>query len=348
MDENVRQSKRLDGLDLARLFAFIGMVAVNFSLVMGVAETGESLAHKLIYGLEGRAAASFVILAGIGLGLAFRHGVDNAQLFKRAAFLFVIGMINMLIFPADIIHYYAVYFVVAAWLLTLNNRAIWCAIFVINLAALMGLLFLNYDAGWDWTTLTYLDFWTLEGFVRNLIFNGWHPLFPWVSFLAFGIWLSRQNLAEKKSAFLLIAVGLIVYLLNQFASDALQNVAAGADINILFGTSPVPPTLLYMVAGMSAASVLIGFSLMLAPLMQYLKILHFMLPAGQQTLTLYMAHIVLGMGALEALNMLENQPVMHVWAATVLFCGIAIIFAYFWAKRFGRGPLEMLMRKICK
>lgn len=340
-------SQRLDGLDLARLFAFFGMVVVNFNLVMGAPTLGNDLALHIVHSLEGRAAASFVVLAGVGLGLAFKRSVDHSLLFKRAGFLFAIGMVNMLIFPADIIHYYAVYFIFAAWLLTLKDGQLWGAIAVINVAFTAGLLFLNYDAGWNWQTFEYLDFWSAEGFLRNLFFNGWHPVLPWLSFLAFGIWLSRQNLANRGVQFWLLIAGLAVYLINQLLAGAMQTGSSDAELALLFGTSPVPPTPLYIVAGMSGASVLIGFSLLIAPYLQRLRVLPLLLPAGRQTLTLYMAHIVIGMGSLEALNMLSGQTIEGVWQAAILFCFGAVVFAYLWSQKFKRGPLESVMRKIC-
>ncbi|MCF4099687.1 DUF418 domain-containing protein [Maritalea mediterranea] len=340
-------SGRLDGLDLARLFAFIGMVVVNFNLVMGAPIAGNAMALGVAQGLEGRAAASFVVLAGVGLGLAFRERVNYALLFKRAAFLFGIGMINLLIFPADIIHYYAIYFLFAAWLLTLNNKSLWWAIIGINLVFLAGLLLLDYDAGWNWITFDYVDFWTFEGFVRNLMFNGWHPVLPWLSFLAFGIWLSRQKLGEVRVQGVMVAGGLIVYLANHFGANLVQQAVTNSELALLFGTAPVPPTPLYMLAGASGASVLIGACLLLAPLLQKIRLLPVLLPAGRQTLTLYMAHILIGMGTLEALDMLSGQTIEAVWLASLTFCGAAIMFAYFWAQNFKRGPLEFTMRKIC-
>ena len=104
-------SNRLEGLDLARYVAFVGMVIVNFKIAMG-AESGEGMLNLLTTALEGRAAATFVVLAGIGLGLAGLKGLDQtiSVTIKRALFLLVIGLLNMTIFDADILHYYAFYF----------------------------------------------------------------------------------------------------------------------------------------------------------------------------------------------------------------------------------------------
>lgn len=340
-------SKRIEGLDLARLIAFFGMVVVNFNLLMGAPMEGNALALRIAHGLEGRAAAGFVVLAGVGLGLAFKTSIDHRMLLKRAAFLFVIGMINMLIFPADIIHYYAIYFVFSAWLLTLGKGQLWGAIFGINVIFVLGLLFLDYDAGWNWLTYDYIDFWSVDGFFRNLLFNGWHPVFPWLSFLAFGIWLARLDMAQKKVQFGLMIIGFAVYIANHFLVGAFQAADIDGELALLFTSSPVPPTPLYVIAGMSGASVLIGLSLLIAPYLQRLKILPLLLPAGRQSLTLYMAHIIVGMGSLEAMNMLTGQTIEIVWGAAIVFCLLAIVFAYIWSRWFSRGLIESVMRKIC-
>ena len=68
MTQQVSKNDRLEGLDLARFLAFVGMVIVNFKIAMG-AETGDGVLNLLTIALEGRAAATFVVLAGIGLGL---------------------------------------------------------------------------------------------------------------------------------------------------------------------------------------------------------------------------------------------------------------------------------------
>ena len=67
---NVASARRLDGLDLARFLAFVGMVIVNFKIAMGADKTNGGVLGQFTEALEGRAAATFVVLSGIGLGLA--------------------------------------------------------------------------------------------------------------------------------------------------------------------------------------------------------------------------------------------------------------------------------------
>lgn len=111
-DTKSHPSSRLAGLDLARLFALFGMVLVNFSIVMG-AEGGTDSSATLSGFMEGKAAGTFVVLAGLGLGLSaarYGHSSNTKTILKRAAFLMVLGLLNSVIFPADILHYYAIYF----------------------------------------------------------------------------------------------------------------------------------------------------------------------------------------------------------------------------------------------
>ncbi|KZK86246.1 hypothetical protein PsAD13_01381 [Pseudovibrio sp. Ad13] len=341
---------RLEGLDLARFIAFVGMVIVNFSIVMG-AEGAEGILSNIIYALEGRAAATFVVLAGIGLGLAGMKGELNLTIFttvKRAAFLLVLGLLNMLIFDADILHYYAFYFLFGALLLPLSTRALGWLIAGLATTAVVMVILLDYDAGWNWTDLTYPEFWTPVGFLRNLFFNGWHPVIPWLGFLLFGVMLSRSNLSSTKTQDALMFGGLLVFLFVNAVSAYLQPLIAMVEPELagLVGTSPVPPMPFYLMAGMSVASMVVGVCLRAAPMLKSLGVLTVLNPAGRQTLTLYLAHILLGMGVMEELGLLGGQTPQATFLASTIFCVTAVVYALIWSRYFKRGPIEALMRKV--
>ena len=69
-------------------------------------------------------------------------------------------------------------------------------------------------------------------------------------------------------------------------------------------------------------------------------------PAGRQTLTLYILHIVVGMGFIDALGFTGRQTSSQAFVAAMIFCILATIFAFTWSKWFGRGLAESLMRKL--
>jgi uncharacterized membrane protein YeiB len=67
--------------------------------------------------------------------------------------------------------------------------------------------------------------------------------------------------------------------------------------------------------------------------------------AGQVTLSLYVAHIIVGTLFLKAVETLEMELVFFpLWGTMVFYTG-AVLFAYYWMRRFGKGPLELLMRR---
>ncbi len=345
------QSRRLEGLDLARSLALVGMVIVNFKIAMGVPDDSAGWAATIGGGLEGRAAATFVVLAGVGLGLAYHRAPKQslvAVTLRRAAFLMVVGLLNSLIFDADILHYYAVYFALGVFCLPLSRRWLTALIATLIVGFLVLVFVLDYEAGWNWQTLTYSGFWTPEGFVRNLLFNGWHPVVPWLAFLLFGVLLAKSDLSRVRTQRILIGGGMAVWLAAEALSWALQMRFTGQwrELVDLVGTSPVPPGPLYMMAGGGFAAVVIGFCLVLATPLKQMGVLDAVAPAGRQTLTLYIAHILLGMGTLEALGLLGGQTAEAAFAAALLFCLLATLFASVWARRWKRGPMEMLMRRL--
>ncbi len=336
---------RLHGLDLARFLAFAGMVFVNFKVVMG-AETGAIWAQSFLGFLEGKAAATFVILAGIGLGIGAGRNISNSfnlVILKRAAFLFVIGMLNALIFPADILHYYALYFVFGLLLIRQPVRVIAGVALVLPFIFLLLTAIFDYETGWNWITLDYAGFWSFEGFFRNLLFNGFHPAVPWMSFLLLGFILARLKLAEKRTHNMLILTGAIAlglaYLLSGFLSGLDPELAE------ISGVVPMPPMPLYMLAGSGAGIFVIGVCL--AALSGIVPLwLQIFITTGRQALSLYIFHIFIGMSILEAFGLSGGQNFQIAFFAAGLFIIASIIYATIWARYFKGGPFELLMRRM--
>lgn len=339
---------RLEGLDLARALALCAMVLVNFHLAMGAPQGQPGWLTALFSALEGRSAATFVMLAGVGLGLGTRRmawGAAAAHTARRGLFLLGLGLLNVLLFPADILHYYGVYFLLAALCLRLPSSLL--VMLAMGLADLfVTLIFLfDYQAGWRWADLSYPEFWQPVGFARNLLFNGWHPVVPWFAFLLAGLWLSRQPLGERRTQWRMVLGGSLAALLAKGSSLTLSALfPAWAS---LFALAPLPPLPLYLLFAGGAACALIGLCLLLMGSAWRPPALGLLLPMGRQSLTLYMAHILLGMGALEALGWLQGKAPWQVLLAALLYLLAAALFARQWERRFGRGPLERLMRRLC-
>ncbi|MCF4176112.1 DUF418 domain-containing protein [Vibrio sp. McD22-P3] len=338
-------SQRMEGLDFARFIAFFGMVIVNFKIAMEVKEQG-GVIELFLFAVEGKAAATFVVLAGLGFGIACSKRMPSLDAtLKKSAFLLLIGLLNMLVFDADILHYYALYFLIGFFFIDFKMRSLVTSIILFNIVFLVLFFTFDYDKGWSWDNYTYVGFWTGSGFVRNLFFNGWHPVFPWMSFFIFGIILSRLVLSHKRTQAKLVIFGLLGSLLASILSACFK------EYNLyLFSTEPIPPVPFYILTGISFSSLILGSCLLLCQSTRVFRYLKYFCPAGRQTLTLYLTHIYVGMGLLESFAMIGNQTQTTLSAlfCSLIFCSLSSVYAYVWSKYYTYGPIEWLMRFFVK
>ena len=344
-------SERLIGLDIARYLAFVGMVLVNFDIVMshGV-QSNEGFFNEFIGQLQGRASATFVVLAGIGLGLSSfkKEGQTVNTIVKRSIFLLILGLLNMTIFEGDILHYYAFYFLFGVFLLPFGNRALILVISILNLVFFSMMLFIDYESGWNFEELTYTGFWTIDGFTRNLFFNGFHPVFPWLGFFLLGMLMSRVLLKKRQVQIKIISWGLIALIFSEIMSFIISGyvIPADSELQFLFMTDSMPPMPLYFLAASGSALLIIGLCLLVSEKFKESKIYSLIAPAGTQTLTLYVLHIIVGLGFIDAIGFTGTQTSSQAFVAAIIFCILGTIFAFTWSKWFRRGIFESLMRKL--
>lgn len=345
MRRAIGRGLRLAGLDLARYFALAGMVFVNFKQAMQPASQAPGWLLAFFHFLEGKASATFVVLAGLGLVLATRS-LDPATAriwtLRRALFLLAAGTMNLLIFPADIIHYYAVYFVLALAWLRAGARALLAAMAGVAAVSAWALLQMDYSQGWDWASLSYQGLWEPAGFARNLLFNGFHPVLPWFALFLYGMLLARLPLSEAPVQWGLLAAGSAMVGM----ARAVSGFAAGSEWAPWLATGPMPPGPAYLLMGLGCASIAIAACLRVADCWPEGR-WRSLLPAGRMTLTLYLAHIVIGMGLLEAMGALDGSRSLGETAmAAALYVAAASLAARAWSKRREQGPVEWLMRRL--
>jgi uncharacterized membrane protein YeiB len=338
------------------------MVFVNFRITIAEESAGPLWLTWLVTRLDGRASATFVVIAGAGLSLISRRARESGDraalaavrrsLLRRAAILFVIGLLYWPIWPADILHYYGVYIALGSLLLDAPGGRLWAL--AGGLVAAFALLLIfgpDYGNGWDFRTLTYHGFWTPRGFVRNLLYNGFHPVIPWLAFLLAGMWLGRREVDDLAGWRRVLAWGVGVAACAEIASRLLVRAAAPRlgieDAVAVLGTGSMPPMPLYMAAATGTAFAVVALSVLVAHRSAGARWLAPMVATGQMALTLYVAHVVIGLGALEALGLLEGRRSVAfsvAWSAS--FCVAAVVFAFLWRRRFSRGPLELVLRRL--
>ncbi len=335
--------KRIIGIDVARALAVIGMIIVNFKVVFG--ENGLSWVKSFASVFDGKAAATFVVLAGVGLALMTNSAIKNrdqdklkivrGRILKRALFLFIVGISYITIWPADILHFYAIYMVIILMVLPFKERTILILGSAIIFFYPMLVIFLDYETGWDFDTLDYLGFWTFEGFIRNLFFNGFHPVAPWTAFMLFGYWFGKQNLHNDKflkktfwmSTIIFISIQVVSYLSISILSEGNQESAN--ELTEIFGTDPMPPLPVYMFNGIAIAFALISGCILIGRKFENRFIIDALNKTGQLALTFYVAHVIIGMGIIDLINpyRTESYSIEFSVIYALVFSLLCIVFA---------------------
>jgi uncharacterized protein len=354
--------KRIIGIDVARALAVIGMIIVNFKVVFG--KNGLNWVKSFASIFDGKAAATFVVLAGVGLALMTNSAIKNKdqaklkiarnRIAKRALFLFVVGISYMSIWPADILHFYGIYMAVTILLLTSQGKTLIASAIALIVAFPILMSFWNYETGWNFDTLNYQGFWTIKGFMRNLFFNGFHPVIPWTAFMLFGYWFGKQDLNNdnfiKKtfwiSTIIFISIQVLSYLSISFLSEGNQETVK--ELTEILGTNPMPPLPIYMFNGIAVAFAIISACIIIAKRFENNIIIDALNKTGQLALTFYVAHVIIGMGIIEAINpsKMGNYSVEFSVTYALSFSILCILFAVVWRKYKKAGPLEWILRKL--
>jgi uncharacterized protein len=354
--------KRVLGFDIARALAIMGMVVAHFSLVMSADHSGPAWLKELLGFLDGRAAATFVVLAGVGLTMLSQRAVQSADphaiakirkiLICRGLFLLTLGFINLRIWPGDILRVYGVSLVLAARLITASNRRLLLGSLGYALGFVALSLALDFGKNWDWATLTYRRLWTPTGLLRNLFYDGFRSVLPWTGFVFFGMWLGRLNLRDPAvNGRVLLAAVVTTICADVVSRLCVSYFLANPDgmdaetVKALFGTESMPALPLFLFASGGIAVAVIALSVRLAETWPS-RLWRPVAATGQMALTWYFAHIVLGLGTVVALGLVASQPLSVAAGCGAAFFALAVLVSWLWKMVFRHGPLEWAMRKI--
>lgn len=355
-------NKRIVGFDLARAYAIFGMYIVNFNIVFGN-YNDTSLSGRFLTLFSGNSSTVFVMLAGMGVALMtnrpFYTPEEKSKLrstiSNRAWFLFALGLLLFLWWPADILHFYGGYMHIAALLLFLDKRYY---LLVASLAVIIfhGLLFvLPYETGWNFDILQYNDFWTITGFIRNTFYNGWNSIFPWLAYFTVGMFLGRLNWALPGTQYKMFAIGFVL-----FASVSLLQLFSGSlpvseDVKFFINADYLPPFLPFVLSTLGVGLMLIAFFMFISKFVAGSKLANDLAKTGQMTLTHYISHLTIGMiifamitGTEYEGKMNEQAPIdpLIVFAFATVYFFFSFYFSKLWTARYKNGPFEIVMRKV--
>lgn len=363
-------ARRLIELDVTRAVALIGVVVMNYHgyLNRGFDGFDRSWAERLFDPWEGvlstRFAATFVLVAGMGVTLLTRRSVasgdasairaDRLRLVRRGVVLFVGGWILDRHWPGTIILYYGAFFIIAALLFTLRTR--WLV--VIGAATAILSAALHQLAVWrlfDGQESAWLDpdMGTPFGLLLGTFTGGTHPVFPWLTFLCAGMVIGR--LLPRLTAvrpFLFgggIAAVALTYLLNAFGPGASLDPLvepSRSDVmwNVALSTQPFDRGLLYTVNALGSAVAAFCIISWLAQRWPTATPIVVLQRAGQMTLSIYLAHVIVFKLFVEWTSSITPTGLDAALWFAFGFWVVAVIAAAWWHKMFGTGPLERAYR----
>ncbi len=279
---------------------------------------------------------------------------------KRAAFLFIVGLLFSCVWHADILHFYGAYFAVAVLLVNAPDRILFILTGAVLVCSICLAMPFNYIALPTIDSVWEPAYWTKEGILGDLFINGCYPVFPWIIYFLLGLWLGRQNLSDsrmQKTIFLIaaqiIAICEVVASLQELLFILAGSFLSNNPILIFFlralDTSPFSSSILSVFSASSTALVIIILSMKLATRAGHSKWLKPFNATAQMSLTLYIVHI----GIIQLFLLLSGRGAMETsleeaWIWAMLFCLLLILLATYWVNHFGRGPLEKILRWISK
>jgi uncharacterized membrane protein len=233
-----RPAARLVGIDAARGIALLGMMSVH-NINPEDGDGNRTLAWALS---DGKSAALFALLAGVGV--AFASGgrrrprgrawvANSASLVVRAALIGTVGLLLGIVVPRDyaavILPYYALLFVLAIPLLSLSIRGLLAvAATVTVLIPVLSQLLRPYLAASDLTNPTVADLFAHPLHVlAELSLTGVYPALPWTAYLCVGMAVGRSLMTSRKTLLTITVAGLGLIAVAATVSQVLLGALGG-------------------------------------------------------------------------------------------------------------------------
>jgi uncharacterized membrane protein YeiB len=350
-------SARRPGPDVVRALAMFGVVVMNYHgylIIRGAPREG-GWAHDLFDPWTGplstRFAATFVLTAGVGVTLmtnssrgdANRTATMRWRLVRRGVLLYAGGMLFDFIWPGTILPFYGAMFIIAAGLFTLRSRWV-LAIGALAAVASWLIRWWRYERELDDRSTSWLTnpgARSPRGLVFDVFVNGTHPLFPWLAFLCAGIVLGRMlPLPSWRPA--AAGLGLMLYAAATLTSTA----ATGDRALVLLSDDPFSRSLVYTASALGTALVAYSTISWFADRFVETTAVDVLRRAGQMSLTIYIGHALVFNLAVDTLEVLDPGGLGVALVAASVYWLVAIAASVAYQRRYGRGPVERLYRKL--
>lgn len=360
---------RLDGIDLARAVAILGMFIMHswYDLNPDIGWLGVA---------EGRATVLFCVLAGVSVVFLTRRrsvGASLVQLIGRGVFLALVGLAisSEAVGPMVILTTYGAFYAllapfffraplpVLAMLTAVTAVAAPIASFLIRqqiappppFGAIANFAMLA-EGHWlpaiqytlvsgAFPLLTFLPFFLGGMAVAHAILR-WRQAWVWLAVLGVGLaalgqlishwFLAQTDFVERYSQFHPEGAAATEFLLNEAFGVTPLDTWAWLLIYV-----PHSGSITEIVAGLGTSLAVIGLSLILCRMAPVLAVTWPLRALGRIPLSAYVAHILF-IGLLVRNGRNINEPVF-----ATLNLIVPVVFAMVWLHFFRRGPLEQLM-----
>jgi len=276
----------------------------------------------------------------------FRKGMIG-----RCAVLLVMGGLFRLVWNADILHFYALFLSVGAGCVTFSARQLWRLVVAFWLTAALLYVATLGDPGVP-------ESWSAAGpfhlLVDDFLVSGYYAAFPWFAFLLVGIWFGRPTVMSRPeihgriffwSLVLFVAAQLLMVLGPQAVSG---QAGAEAPLAALFENNAFPASPLFALSAGSGAMLVLVAAMHLGRRPAFTALVAALKSAGQLSLTVYIGHVLLGL-AVAPLFKSSCAAAVYPYTVTLFLLVVMagqLFFAHAWCRRFGRGPLEWLLRRL--
>ena len=351
---------RVVGVDVARGLALLGMFAVHIFPTF-TADGGPAVA-TLVAG--GRSAATFVLVAGIGLAFVSggRHVVRGADrlgvaagLVVRAALIGSLGLVLGVLSEDNriygILPYYGLYFLLAVPLIGLSARAL---AVVAAVVAVLGPVLLVATAdvdlpgrGWGDGDPTFGALFADPGaLLLRLTVTGEYPAVVFLAYLCAGMAIGRLDLGSRSVAWSSLGVGAGLAIAAQVASAVVLSTRSPLSRAAIWQPelssswwylalpAPHSQSIVDVTHVLGSAMAVVGGALLVTRIRVAAVLLQPLAAAGSMALTIYATHLVV-----LASGIFDDDPLARYLVIVVP----ALAFAWVWRRLLGRGPLERVV-----
>lgn len=351
---------RVVDLDVVRAVALIGVCVMNYHgyLILRGAPQGDGFFDRLFNPWTGplstRFAATFVVVAGMGVSLLTRRSVSSGDraaisrdrwvLLRRGVLLFAFGFFLDWVWSGTILFFYGAYFVVAAALFTLRSR--WLTVIGITAAVSAATVrWWGLQRELDGHEVDWLFSGTAESHrsLRELLFDvairGTHPLLPWLVFLCAGMVLGRALPFHAVFRVQLAFFGVLCVVMGY----GLEKVLTWHPITR--STDPFDRGVLYTLTAVGAALVAVSLIGWVAEATAGSTVTRMLAVTGRTTLSLYVLHVLVFNLLVDWLEWVKPDGLATSLSFALAFWLMAIALANLWHLYHEYGPLEWVYRK---